>query len=120
MNFTKFFANLNGIHEAIQNPKKAGQEYVKGIVQGYLIVWGTWLVGITAVLALFGFTELLDGPYRFAEVLFYIWIVLIGLGLLGIFMTWRLIKRKWQDWSDNIRKQRATKVEVIDVEYIEN
>lgn len=119
MKLFTILANLNGMHEAVQNPGKAGREYVWGVVQGYLVMWGIWFVIVAAFFGVLGFSDILGGPYLAFEILLYIWIFLAVAVIALASWLWRYLKNKWHQFRQDISARQAEKVKVIEVEYLE-
>jgi len=115
MNIFTFLNRANATKQAIDNPRQAGTEFIKGIVEGYAVLVGFWTLVVLGVLGTLGFTDLLSGPYGWAEVIFYISVALVGLSLVGVFSAYRFIKRQVKQLESKVRSKFATKVEVVKV-----
>ena len=102
----------NATKEALRNPRRAGSEFIKGIFEGYLLVAGLWVALVLGILGLLGFSSIFNGPYEWAEVLFYIALVVIIIGALAVFSLYRFLKKQARALETKIRAQFATPVEV--------
>lgn len=106
----------NATKQAIQNPRAAGSEFIKGIIEGYALLFGFWVAGVLGILAILGFTDWLQGPYGWAEILFYIALSVLVLIVVGIYLAYKAIKKQVKKFETKVRSSLATKVEVTDVD----
>jgi hypothetical protein len=111
--------------------KKSGEtdslkDAFKGVVYGYALYYGSWLVLVLAGLAVLSFTSWLGGPYVAAQVIFFLIAGTVSIVAINIFWLWRAIKNGVSNFgtksSDEIRDVSATdkadsevhKIEVTD------
>lgn len=99
-NVIKYIINIRAARDAIRNPRQAGFEYVKGIAEGYVFLWGIWIALVLGVLGLLGFSGLLGGPYVIAQVLFYVVLFVIILVSLFIYLMTKLVVNKVNKFVD--------------------
>jgi hypothetical protein len=81
--------------------KKSGEsdsikDAFKGVVYGYALYYGSWLVLVLAGLAILSFTSWLGGPYVAAQVIFFLVVGTVSIIALNIFWLWRTLKGKWE------------------------
>lgn len=119
MNPFSFFVKANAIRQVVENPQSAGKEAVWGIIQGYLLVIGTWLTGLLVVCGVLGFTNFINGPYLFFEVIFYILLFVIVATAVSAFVAYRKIKHGWEKLLIKYRSRHATHAEPVEVKVID-
>ena len=94
MNLFNLFNRLNATEQAIDNPQKAGTEFFKGIIEGYVLLATFWILAIIGVLAFFAFSSYLGGPYEWVEIVLYIFCVIVALIIITLAVIYRWLKRK--------------------------
>jgi hypothetical protein len=79
----------------------------KGVVYGYALYYGSWLVLVLAGLAVLSFTTWLGGPYTAAQVVFFLIAGTVSIIALNIFWLWQTLKGKWDSGRDQNQYRNA-------------
>lgn len=84
------------------HPVRAARELAKETALGYAIYYGVMLLFSAGLLAVLSFTDLLGGPFVFAQVLLFLLVGTILLAGFGIWWVWRRIKDRVKSLDDNL------------------
>lgn len=84
------------------HPIRAARELAKETALGYAIYYGVMLLFSVGLLAILSFTELLGGPFVFAQILLFLLVGTILLVGLVIWWLWRRIKERVKDLGDQL------------------
>jgi hypothetical protein len=113
MKLISFLTKANAVRQAVQNPRQVGREVAWGIIQGYLLIAGFWVIVPLGVSAILGFTSWLGGPYPAFVVVFYLLsLLLLAIVLTGYFV-YRTLKKTWSQVKEKFSRATATEVDDI-------
>lgn len=78
----------------------ASRKLLKEVLIGYALYYGFFLVLTVGILAVFGFTNLLGGPFVLAQVILFLLVGTLIIAAFGLWWLWSKIKQKIQS-TDN-------------------